>query len=278
MHRSGVFLMLLPWSSIAGGATPPQSLTPATGVAAPLEAVDRVVFIRYDADPGRHPSGAAADETPASERNADRPRDGGERSGTGFFVRDGNRTFLVTARHVGMSVTPRAHLSFVNDRRESRMIRLGGLLREPENLSWRHHEKADVSVIQLHPRGEPANDVAALCVERDLLVGVPPARGSQAMACGFFMREGTHERLSPLGATVHVASEVMPVTFDGKRIDAFLVNPPAGSGFSGGPVFWHDAQSGRFRCIGVTSGVIGDRSGGKFSTVMPASTILELIE
>jgi len=28
----------------------------------------------------------------------------------------------------------------------------------------------------------------------------------------------------------------------------------------------------------VTSCVIGDRSGGKFSTVMPASTILELIE
>jgi len=203
--------MLVSWSTIASGAAPQQPLTPDPGVASPLEAVDRVVFIRYDAEPGRRPAGEPEEETEAPEKKADRPHQRGESTGTGFFVRDGERTFLVTARHVAVDLTPTAQLSFVNDRRESRVIRLGGLLRGPEDFNWRHHEEADVSVLQIHPRGEPAEDVAGLCVERDALVGVPPARGSQAMACGFFMREGTHERLSPLGATVHVASEVMPV-------------------------------------------------------------------
>lgn len=278
MHRALVLLSLVSWSVIAVEATTPQGPTPEPDAAAPLAAVDRVVFIRYEAGPGRRPAGEPEEETEAPDRKADRPHQGGEGSGTGFFVRDGERMFLVTARHVAVNLTPRARLSFVNDRRESRVIQLGGLLRGPEDFNWRHHEEADVSVLQLHPRGEPAKDVAGLCVERDALVDVPPARGSQAMACGFFMREGTHERLAALGATVYVASEVMPVYFNGELIEAFLVNPPAGSGFSGGPVYWHDARSGRFRLIGVTSGVIGDRSGGKFSTVMPSATILDLID
>lgn len=278
MPRSLIFLILVSWSTIAGGTTPPQVSTPDPSATHSLEAVDRVVFIRYEAEHMRRPSGAPAKETAAPEKNVDRSDRGGVGSGTGFFVRDGDRTFLVTARHVGVNVAPQAHLSFVNGRRESRMIHLGGLLRGPEDFIWRHHDTADVSLIQLYPRGEAAKDVAALCVERDSLVAAPPARGSQAMACGFFMREGTHARLAPLGATVHVASEVMPVQFNGKLIDAFLVNPPAGSGFSGGPVYWRDARSGRFLCIGVTSGVIGDQSGGKFTTVMPSSMILDLIE
>lgn len=278
MYRAWVLLSLVSWSITAGETTTPQAPTPEPKTATPLAAVDRVVFIRYEAGPGRRPSGEPQQETEAPGKTADRPREGGESSGTGFFVRDGDRTFLVTARHVAVNLTPRAQLSFVNERRESRVIQLGGLLRGPEDFTWRHHAKADVSLLQLHPGGEPAKDVAGLCVERDALVDVPPARGSQAMACGFFMREGTHERLAALGATVYVASEVMPVYFNGELIEAFLVNPPPGSGFSGGPVYWHDARSGRSRCIGVTSGVIGDRSGGKFSTVMPSATILDLIE
>ena len=278
MHRAWVLLSLVSWSVIGGETTVPQAPTPEPDVAAPLAPVDRVVFIRYETGSGRRPSAEAEDERAAPAKKADRPHQGGEGSGTGFFVRDGERTFLVTARHVAVNLTPTAQLSFVNDRRESRVIRLGGLVRGPEDFNWRHHEKADVSLLQLHPRGEPAQDVAGLCVERDALVDAPPARGSQAMACGFFMREGTHERLAALGATVYVASEVMPVYFNGELIEAFLVNPPAGSGFSGGPVYWHDARSGRSRCIGVTSGVIGDRSGGKFSTVMPSATILDLME
>lgn len=278
MHRAWVLLSLVSWWVIAGETMVPQAPTPGPDVAAPLAAVDRVVFIRYEPGPGRRPAGEPEEETEAPEKKADRPHQRGESTGTGFFVRDGERTFLVTARHVAVDLTPTAQLSFVNDRRESRVIRLGGLLRGPEDFNWRHHEEADVSVLQIHPRGEPAEDVAGLCVERDALVDVPPARGSQAMACGFFMREGTHERLAALGATVYVASEVMPVYFNGELIEAFLVNPPAGSGFSGGPVYWHDARSGRARCIGVTSGVIGDRTGGKFGTVMPSATILDLIK
>lgn len=278
MLRSCFGPSLLLWASVltslaAADASPARNAGPAVA-----EVIDRVVLIRSKAEPDRQPPAAVPEETPESGGPDKSPRRPGAISGTGFFLGDGDRTYLVTARHVAVALVPNAELSFLNSRRDSRTIRLAGVLRGPEDFRWRHHETADVSLIQVYPRGEPSEDVAALCVERDALLASPPARGSQAMACGFFMREGTHQRLAPLVATVHVASEVMPVAFNGKLIDAFLVNPPAGSGFSGGPVYWHDAESGRPRCIGVTSGVIGDQSGGKFSTVMPCSTILDLLK
>lgn len=278
MHRSRLFLILLLGATAPVWTATGDTLTNQTATAAALEVFDRVVFIRCKAEQDHQPPVAKQEEAPQPEEKGEKPRRVGMISGTGFFLRDGERIYLVTARHVGVKLTPNAELAFLNDRRESRLIRLGGLLRGPKDFRWRHHEKADVSLIQVYPRGQPAKDVAALCVEREALMSFPPARGSQAAICGFFMREGTHERLAPLVATVHVASEVMPVGFDGKLIEAFLVNPPAGSGFSGGPVYWHDAQSGRYRCVGVNSGVIGDQSGGKFGTVMPSAKILELME
>lgn len=273
MNRSCVFSILLTWVSVSALAPAADAPNDRTTTKAAPEVFDRVVFIRCKTDKevpppeGRNPD---AEGGPA--------RRFGVVSATGFFLRDREETYLVTARHVGVKLTPQASLSFVNEHCESRMIALGGLLREPADLVWRHHETADVSVVKIFPRGEPAKDVAALCVEREALMSTPPSRGAQAMACGFFMREGTHERIAPLVATVHVASEVMPVAFDGTLIEAFLVHPPTGSGFSGGPVYWRDEGSGRSRCIGVTSGVIGDQSGGKFSTVMPCSMILDLLD
>lgn len=278
MPRSCLRANLVVWASLIAAIATADPPSVSAGGSAVAEAFDRVVLIRSKTEPDPQQPAAAPEEPTAAEgkdKTSGRPR---SMSGTGFFLRDGDRSFLVTARHVAVALAPNAELSFLNARRDSRTIRLTGLLRGPEDLRWRHHETADVSLIQVYPRGEPSQDVAALSVERDALLRSPPARGSQAMVCGFFMREGTHERLAPLVATVHVASEVMPVAFNGKLIEAFLVNPPAGSGFSGGPVYCRDLESGRPRCIGVTSGVIGDQSGGKFSTVMPCSTIVDLLE
>jgi len=260
-------------NALAGGASP----TSVPRTAEPDRPFDSAVFIRSRVKAPEGSKSKATGEPKPSDKKPEK-RKFRTLTGTGFFVHDGERMFFVSAKHVAEKLAPHTQLAFLNEKGESRAFRLGQLLRGPDDFKWKHHPDADVSVIEVFPRGGAKQEVMDLSLSLGTLASVIPPRTTKAVICGFPMGQGTHGKISAITAVVHVASKRIPVAFAEKLMHAFLVSPPAGSGFSGGPVFYLDPKTHKYVCIGLLSGSIADVSGGKLSTVVPAEFILDMLK
>ena len=124
-------------------------------------------------------------------------------------------------------------------------------------------------------------EVADIAISsKDLLIEAPP-RSAKLIVAGFPGGLGTRGgKVSPITALVHLASNEIHLgaEMDGVKIEsAYLVNPPAGRGYSGGPIFY-TTTGGKVKCIGILSGSWSDPTGGKFSISMPARFIKSLID
>ena len=256
------------------GCTSP---TPVRQLGESYRPFDRAVFIRSRV---KAPEGSKSDATGGLEPSDNKPEKRKFRmiTGTGFFVHDSERLYFVSAKHVAENLAPHTQLAFLNKRGESKAFRLGQLLRGPDDFKWKHHPDADVSVIELFPHQGVKQEVMDLSLSSGSLASTIPPRATKAVICGFPMGQGTHGKISSITTVVHVASKRIPIAFAKKLMDAFLVSPPAGSGFSGGPVFYEDPNTHKYVCIGLLSGSIADVSGGKLSTVMPAEFILNMLK
>ncbi len=277
LTKRGLFSILLGTGlmSIMGGCATPLAGVHSDGTSVPFDAA---VFIRSrvdDMSQARSGKGVDGQKSPVHAPQQLRFK---MITGTGFFVHDGDRLFFVTASHVATNLTPHSELAFVDSKERSRLFRLGQLIRGPGDFKWLKHPDADVSVLEVFPRPPAKSELRPLSLSASsLMSGVPP-RASQGVICGFPMSQGTHEYISPITTVVHVASKKIPVKFGAESFSAFLVSPPAGSGFSGGPVFYRDPVRDEYVCCGLLSGGIGDDSGGKLSMVMPAEYILDLLK
>ena len=154
-------------------------------------------------------------------------------------------------------------------------------MEKKENFVWRHHEDTDVSVLKLSIPKEGAGEVAKMAIPSDHLYVDTPPRTSKLVVSGFPGGLGTRGgEISPITAVVHLASKEihLDVKLEGIQIkSAYLVNPPAGKGYSGGPVFYV-LPGGQAKCAGLLNGAWSDPTGGKFSIIAPAHYLLDLVE
>jgi len=200
---------------------------------------------------------------------------------TGFFLYHEGDYYFATAQHVARALRPESRLVFVNSIGESRQFALGKLLEKQEQFVWRNHPEADVSLMKLFLPEKGVAEVGELAVlSSDLFLEAPP-RTSKLVVSGFPGGLGTRgNKVSPITAVVHLASAeiYIGVKLEGLLIEnAYLVNPPAGKGYSGGPVFY-TLPNGEVKCAGMLNGAWSDPTGGKFSISTPARYLFELLE
>ena len=200
---------------------------------------------------------------------------------TGFFLFHEGNYYFATAQHVARVLKPSARIGFINSLGDSREFILAKLVRDEKLFVWRHHEKNDVSLLKLNlnPKGEAEVAEIALSSE-DLELEAPP-RISKLIVSGFPGGLGLRgNKVSHITAVVHLASEEIPlgVKLEGIQVDsAYLINPPAGKGYSGAPIF-HPSPDGQVKCIGMLNGAWSDPTGGKFSISVPARWLMDLVD
>jgi len=202
--------------------------------------------------------------------------------GTAFLVkRADGKLFLVTATHVTQPLTPESQLAFLNRDGNSRAFHLRQILTAGEDGAyvWRDHASNDVSAMALALSPEQQVELEPLALPEAWLETGVPNRLTGAVVCGYPMGLGAYKRISPITSPLTIASEEIEVDQQQRGIavkTAVLVTPPAGPGFSGGPIFIPmDGESPR--CVGLLSGSFGDAENAVFSAFVPARCILELL-
>ena len=205
--------------------------------------------------------------------------------GTGFLVSRGDRPYLVTASHVAKDLGPDFKMVMSGDGGRAVMDRMQG-------IKWNISPSADVAFTEL-ARGDQEKTgrllrrsmPARLMTARSL----PPSRDISLVAMGFPLGLGSRGHVSPLSFETRAASGFITLErFDNKKEATFiLLQSPSISGLSGGPVF----DVGRplvegsrleprdgLSLVGLVSGVIWDKTGGKLAMIVPATEIARLFE
>ena len=213
-----------------------------------------------------------------TEKIEPKTRDG---NASGFFLFHKDQYYFATAQHVTRILRPSSRLGFVNPKGESRQFVLGKLVGKSEHLVWRHHDQTDVSLLKLHLSGRGVDEVADIAISSDELYLETPPRTSKLVVAGFPGGLGTRGgEISPITAVVHLASKEIRLAakLEGVQVEnAYLVNPPAGKGYSGAPIFYTDPE-GKVKCAGMLNGAWSDPTGGKFSISTPARYLLDLVD
>jgi len=215
-------------------------------------------------------------------------------AGTGFLVRGSRLLFLVTARHVAVTMTADGEVIARGPGNTPLSLHMSDLLKmsdtspAPPTL-WIHHPLADCSI---HPINQASPGAAKLIntvpLRLDMLPAGPvaPARSAVLTVLGFPLGKGADAGFSPISRDSKPASGIMtegPVSF-------FYLQQPSVDGYSGAPVFESGdlrlvptspnsaaTVSGQPRCWGTITCTDLDSSGGKMARVIPSGYIAEMI-
>jgi S1-C subfamily serine protease len=204
--------------------------------------------------------------------------------GTGFLVNRGNRPYLVTASHVAKDIGPDFNMVMPGEGGRAVIDRMQG-------VKWCVSPSADVAYTGLN-RGDQENRMLLLrSIPEKLLTArtLPPSRDIPLVALGYPLGLGAKGSVSPLSFESKPASGFITLDrFDTKKPATFiLLQSPSISGLSGGPVFdvgrpviegarveTRDGVS----LVGLVSGVIWDKTGGKLAMIVPATEIDRLFK
>jgi S1-C subfamily serine protease len=205
--------------------------------------------------------------------------------GTGFIVNRNNRPCLVTASHVARDLG-----------RDFRMVMQGGdgkaVQEGLKGVVWNVSPYADAAFAWL-PQGSGGDRgrVLARAIPEAFLTArtLPPSRDITLVAMGYPLGLGSKGYVSPLSFETKAASGLIPLErFDTRKDATFiLLQSPSISGLSGGPVFdvgrpliegdKLEARNG-ISLVGLVSGVIWDKTGGKLAMIVPATEIARLFQ
>jgi len=210
--------------------------------------------------------------------------------GTGFFIGDKNKLFLVTANHIASftSGLTKIVLKTVNDTPiEFSISSIVG----SDTLNWSHHATADASAIQIFPNKDVLPHLEGHFIPSEVLFSKleAPSRDKPLTVLGFPLGLGSQGRFSPISKESKAASGLISFPRADTNIidDFFLLDSPSIGGFSGAPVFIlpkaYTVGSGlvfgnEFSCRGLVHGTLSDNTGGKLCAVVPSYKILECIE
>ena len=208
-------------------------------------------------------------------------------TGTGFLVKRGTRTFLVTAQHVASSLTARSIATLRLPDKSGRVVPLKKFLLG----EWRMHPSADAAAVEIAPSLEGIElSNSALSYELISPEPVTPSRSLRLAVIGFPLSLGLGKTVSPITRETMAASGPLDLPrFDNHVVSAFfLLQDPSVGGFSGSPVCdFHlpslysgeiTFRSGGVICYGLVHGTISDNTGGKFAAIVPSIFIRQLID
>lgn len=214
-------------------------------------------------------------------------------SGTAVIIRYHNHDYIITAKHVATALSPKAEIILNLPNGQSRSLTFEWLSQQNliKGAHWFHHPKADISV---HPIAYPEN-FDTLAIPEDLFpkkdIEIPLL--TQAYIVGFPLGLGVQEKLSPLAKGTQIASRATSIDFPDISPDLhfILLDQALAQGYSGAPVFYtEDLPSGvkiagqsvkggeKLHLIGILSGSISDKTGGKISLVVPISYVWDILE
>jgi len=207
------------------------------------------------------------------------------RNGSGFLVRKDDKPFLITASHVARDIG--TSFKIVMPGREGQAV-----TSRFKGVQWHISPTADVAMFLIKANSRDENKALLnRCLPADLITArpLPPSREFPLVVMGYPLCLGTTGFVSPLSLETHAASGFITMErFDNKKLATFiLLQSPSTSGLSGGPVFdvgksYYEGRDLTNRngisLVGLISGVIYDKTGGKFSMVVPSTEIGRLLE
>lgn len=208
--------------------------------------------------------------------------------GTGTFICKGeDELYLVTAAHVAGTTNDTTKIIFSDVNNNCMAFNLTDF---NKNLSWKHHNSADLAVLRINLTGNlsqilknhflPLNHInlEKKCVSRDVeltTIGFP---------CGL----GMQTKFSPLTFRSYSASSFISIGRGQNQVqsEVFCLENPSVGGYSGAPVFdlGYSVVNGQISiygqktiCHGFVSATLGDQTGGKIALVTPAYYLLDLL-
>ncbi|HNY64813.1 MAG TPA: serine protease [Deltaproteobacteria bacterium] len=205
--------------------------------------------------------------------------------GTGFLVDREGRPYLVTASHVAKDLGADFKIVMPGEGGRPVVDRMQGvkwIVSPSADVAYTGIDKDDHGEIRkLLQRSIPAHFLTAR--------SLPPSRDISLIAVGYPLGLGSKGYVSPLTLETRAASGFITLKrFDNHKDATFiLLQSPSVSGLSGGPVF----DVGRplieggtvspregISLVGLVSGVIWDKTGGKFAMIVPATEISKLFD
>jgi hypothetical protein len=211
-------------------------------------------------------------------------------TGSGFLVSQGNHNlYLVTAKHVATSMGFTDNDKIITGLEDGKTVVLPlALLRGTNTNIWLHHERADVSILQLAPLPQVFPFLQKHFIDTSSFLASATNRPSRELALtivGFPLGKGwgreAGEEFAPLTRKTRASSGFV----EGGTL--FLLEDPAVQGYSGAPVFdlaepltgatFYLPVGRAVTCVGVVSSTISDSTGGKMAGVVPTKCIMELL-
>jgi len=210
-------------------------------------------------------------------------------SGTGFFVTDGTRLYLVTAAHVAKAMGPGSLVTLAGPKDTPETIPLDDLSGS-QGQNWVQHASADVAVLVLKPSQQTVQRYLQgrfLPFEVFSAVDSPPPRETQLTVIGFPKGLGVKGRFSPLTLQTLPASSLLSMKRFDIPIDTefFMLQNASTGGYSGAPVI----DVSRYvlgavtttgegtKIYGLVHGTISDDTGGKLAAVVPVRFVVETL-
>ena len=214
------------------------------------------------------------------------PVTGGESIGSGIFVVKDNDAYLITATHV--AITCNANTSIVISDANGNATSLN-LTAFNSNLSWRHHNVADISALPIQMSPSIAPHLTNRCFPYDHfhIAHTSVSRDDELTSVGFPNGLGAHGMFSPLTYRSYASSSFISLNRADTNTPSefFLLENPSMGGYSGCPVFdlgymivgAMTTTKDKTRCYGIMHGTISDNTGGKLAAVTPAFYLAQLI-
>ena len=204
--------------------------------------------------------------------------------GTGFFVKNNNKLFLVTAEHVAKDLKFNSSLITSDNN--------GNAIQYPLNskLKWEFCTVADAAV-SIVSDSTLISIFQPNAIDFNLLPDhmTYPVAELPLVVIGFPLQYGSKGKFSPLRRETNAASALIDLPrADTKQISTFFIlQDPSIGGYSGAPVFVIETHSfgnallkgfNANMCIGLMHGTAFDDTGGKLGLVVPMKYVCDLLK
>jgi len=178
--------------------------------------------------------------------------------GTGFIVKKGEWSFLVTNKHL-IEGTDTAYVKFAEETK-AKEVRISGkgiplFLKKDNKITWKSHsdEDIDIAVIPMlrENLGRPADIAAiryAILLTDSMIDSIGVNEGDEILLIGFPFtqpRDLPFYHIARKGLLALLTRDKIYIKIDGKILheNIYLIDASVFPGDSGGPVFvWHDKK------------------------------------
>lgn len=206
--------------------------------------------------------------------------------GTGMFVTDESKAWIVTASHVAKNTNENTILALSDQESNCMTIYLKDLNKQ---LEWKNHDIADLAVFPIDITEENSVYLNNRCLSLDHInfKETYVSRDVELTSIGFPQGLGVGGKFSPLTFRSYASSALLSFErFDTHTLsDFFCLENPSVGGYSGCPVFdlgymvvgGMTTTKEKTICYGFMHGTLEDDTGGKLAVVTPSYYLKDLV-